>query len=32
MRLINFTEELRDRSEDFHRLHPMGEAVIFYAL
>jgi len=31
MRLINFTEELRDRAEDFHRLHPMLQAVICYA-
>ena len=31
MRLINFTEELRDRAEDFHRLHPMLQAVFFDA-
>ena len=31
MRLINFTEELRDRAEDFHRLHPMLQAVFFRA-
>ena len=32
MRLINFTEELRDRAEDFHRLHPKLRAVFFRAV
>ena len=32
MRLINFTEELRDRAEDFHRLHPTLQAVFFDAV
>ena len=31
MRLINFTEELRGRESDFHRLHPMLQAVFFDA-
>jgi hypothetical protein len=31
MRLLNFTEELRDRADDFWLLHPKLQAVIFDA-